>query len=115
MKLKIKRGALYLADLNPPFGTEAGKLRPVLVIQNNFFNEEGLASTWILPCTTKLKPENILRVHLPKKSGGNSQDCDVMIDQPRSIDNQRFRKALGMLPTILFDEVVEKLRFFGGL
>ncbi len=33
MKAAIRHGALYLADLNPRQGTEAGKLRPVLVIQ----------------------------------------------------------------------------------
>ncbi|MCP5464500.1 MAG: type II toxin-antitoxin system PemK/MazF family toxin [Deltaproteobacteria bacterium] len=35
--MKIKRGHLYLANLNPSKGTEAGKTRPVLVVQNASF------------------------------------------------------------------------------
>ena len=30
-----RHGHLYLADLNPRFGTEPGKLRPVVVIQSD--------------------------------------------------------------------------------
>ncbi len=37
--MKIRHGALFLADLNPNHGTEAGKVRPVLVLQTNLLNE----------------------------------------------------------------------------
>lgn len=113
--MKIKRGCLYVADLNPRQGTEAGKPRPVLVIQSDFLNEAKHPSTWILPCTTKVTAENILRVRLPKGIAKNSAECDVMIDQSRAIDNQRFKKVLGPLPPLLFEEVIEKLRRVGNL
>ncbi len=112
-EMSIKHGFLYLADLNPRQGTEAGKLRPVLVIQTNFLNETGHPSTWILPCTTKLTDENILRVRLPKKMAGNSEDCDVMIDQSRAIDNARFKKVLSFVPSPILKDVKDKLRLLG--
>jgi mRNA interferase MazF len=43
--MKIRRGVLYLADLDPARGTETGKLRPVLVIQTDLLNEVGHPST----------------------------------------------------------------------
>ncbi|MGB5479092.1 MAG: type II toxin-antitoxin system PemK/MazF family toxin, partial [Thermoanaerobaculia bacterium] len=49
--VKIRRGALYLADLNPRRGTEPGKIRPILVIQSDLLNEAEHPSTWVLPCT----------------------------------------------------------------
>ncbi len=113
--MNIKRGCLYLADLNPRFGTEAGKSRPVVVIQTDHLNEIGHPSTWILPCTTRLTPPNILRVPLPARIAGNDHACDVMIDQSRVIDNKRFAKMLGMIPQIIFEEIEEKLRQVGGL
>ncbi len=113
--LEIKHGVLYLADLNPRKGTEAGKLRPVLVIQTNLLNETGHPSTWILPCTTKLLDANILRVRLPKMIAGNSMDCDVMIDQSRAIDNTRFKKSLSYVPSPILREIKEKLRILGEL
>ena len=115
MKVPIRHGGLYLADLNPRQGTEPGKARPVLVVQSDLLNGTGHPSTWILPCTTRLTGENLLRVPLPRGIAGNTADCEVMIDQSRSIDNRRFRKALGRLPRPLLDEVKFKLKLLADL
>ena len=78
--MKVSRGILYLADLSPRVGTESGKIRPVLVIQTDLLNEVEHPSTWVLPCTTRLSGENLLRVPLPRGVAGNPRDCEVMID-----------------------------------
>jgi mRNA interferase MazF len=111
----LEHGGLYAADLSPRWGTEAGKLRPVLVIQTNLLNAVRHPSTWILPCTTKLAGDNLLRVFLPRGIAGNSADCEIMIDQCRAIDNRRIRRRLGILPRRLLAEVKEKLRLLGDL
>lgn len=108
--MKVRRGHLYLADLNPRMGTEAGKTRPVLVIQTDLLNEAGHPSTWVLPCTTRLAGENLLRVVLPRGLAGNRQDCEVMIDQSRTIDNRRLLRSLRPLPRSILREVEDKLR-----
>jgi mRNA interferase MazF len=113
--MEIKRGTLYMADLNPRQGTESGKLRPVVVIQSDLLNETNHPSTWVIPCTTQLTPPNVLRVLLPKKCARNMKDCDVMIDQSRAIDNKRFKKRLKPVPKELFHEIVEKLKLVGEL
>ena len=112
--MQLHHGYLYLADLNPRQGTEAGKLRPVVIIQTDYLNEIGHPSTWILPCTTNLVGDSLLRVELPKKIAGNSQDCEVMLDQSRSIDNRRFERELGKLPLSILREIKEKLRMIGS-
>ena len=99
-----------MADLEPRPGTEAGKIRPVLVIQTDLLNEAGHPSTWVLPCTTRLAGENLLRVVLPRGIAGNRKDCEAMIDQSRAIDNRRFVRKLKPLPGSLLREVEEKLR-----
>ena len=106
----IRRGTFYLADLNLRRGTEAGRVRPVLVIQTDLLNDVEHPSTWILPCTTRLTGENLLRVPLPKGMAGNRQDCEIMIDQPRAIDRRRFVRRLKALPPSILREVEEKLR-----
>jgi mRNA interferase MazF len=108
--VKIRRGTLYLADLDPRSGTEDGTTRPVLVIQTDLLNETRHPSTWVLPCTTRLVGENILRVPLPRGIAGNRQACEVMIDQSRAIDNRRFVRTLKPLPRTILREVEEKLR-----
>ena len=81
-----RRGELWAADLNPRRGSEPGKVRPVVVIQSDLLNETDHPSTWILPCTTMLAGENILRVELARRMAGNARACEVMIDQSRAID-----------------------------
>jgi len=113
LKATLRHGALYLADLRPGRGTEAGKLRPVLVVQTDLLNQAGHPSTWVLPCTTRLSGESLLRVALPRGIAGNAAECEVMIDQSRAIDNRRLRRVLGDVPKSILREVKEKLRHLG--
>lgn len=111
--MRARRGVLYLADLNPRRGTEPGKVRPVLVIQTDLLNDARHPSTWVLSCTTRLAGENLLRVVLPRGIAGNREECEVMVDQSRAIDNRRLVRALKPLPRSILAEVVEKLRTLG--
>ncbi len=110
MKAPLAYGHLYSADLNPRRGTEPGKVRPVLVMQTDLLNSVGHPSTFVLPCTTRLTGESILRVELPKGIAGNTKDCEIMVDQGRAIDNTRFRRLLGRLSKSLLSEAQDKLR-----
>ena len=95
--MKIKQYEIWIADLNPRFGTETGKRRPVVIIQTDLLNKFH-PSTIICPVTTNVKLDaNILRVHLTKGSAKLKEDCDVMIDQVRAIDNKRLLKKIGEL------------------
>lgn len=113
--MEISHGFLYLADLNPRYGSEPGKVRPILVIQTDLLNQTNHPSTWILPCTTNLVGENLLRVPLPKGIAGNAETCEIMIDQSRAIDNRRIKKKLKALPSSLLNEVKEKLRLLADI
>lgn len=95
--MRIKQFDIWVADLNPRFGTETGKTRPVVIIQTDLLNKFH-PSTIICPITTNVKPDaNILRVLLAKGSSKLNEDCDIMIDQIRAIDNKRLLKKLGEL------------------
>lgn len=104
-----RHGRLYLADLAPRFGTQPGKVRPVVVIQSDLLNAAGHPSTWVLPCTTRLTGESVLRVPLPANLAGNRDACEVMIDQSRAIENRRLRKALDPLPALVLRAIKQKL------
>lgn len=89
--MAFNRGEIRLANFNPSKGTEAGKTRPCLIIQSNFLNIAEHPSTTVIPLTTKLIPNVVpLRLHLPARDGLRA-DSDIMIDQLRTIDNQRFK------------------------
>ena len=95
--MKIKQYEIWIADLNPRFGTETGKTRPVVIIQTDLLNNVH-PSTIICPMTTNVKRDaNILRVHLTRDSANLKEDRDVMIDQVRAIDNKRLLRKIGEL------------------
>lgn len=106
----IKQYEVWIADLNPQIGTEAGKTRPVLVIQTDLLNKLPHPSTIVCPITTNVsKDAEILRVHLKRGVANVHDDCDIMIDQIRAIDNQRLIKKVGVLPANLIDKVKENI------
>ena len=110
-----KRSEVWLADLNPRFGTWAGKTRPVLVVQRNVLNAVH-PSTIVCPVTSKITPESeLLRVRVPKGKAGLEKDSDIMIDQLRAIDNKRLLRKLGALPKDLSEHVKENLIAVLGL
>jgi len=87
--LTRKRGEVWLADLNPRRGTEAGKTRPVLIVQAQALLDAEHPSTLILPLSTKLiDAAEPLRIRIPA-SGALKKDSDALIDQLRAIDNHR--------------------------
>ena len=96
--MRIKQFEIWIADLNPRMGTESGKIRPVLVVQTNLINTEH-PSTIICPITTNVQAASvILRVHLKRGMAKLKEDCDIMIDQIRAIDNKRLLKKIGTIP-----------------
>lgn len=95
--MKIDKFHIYIANLNPRFGTEPGKKRPVVVVQTNLLNNNH-PSTIICPVTTNIiKGSTILRVHLSKKESNLKKDSDILVDQIRAIDNRRLIKKVGEL------------------
>ena len=85
----MKRGEIWLADLNPHRGTEPGKTRPVLIVQAQALLDAGHPSTLIVPLTTTLIDDaEPLRLRVEPR-GTFHRASDVLIDQLRAIDNAR--------------------------
>ena len=109
--MEIKQYEIWLADLNPRIGTEAGKTRPVLVVQTNLLNRVPHPSTLICPLTSKVNTKSeVLRVHIKNGMANLHQDCDILIDQLRAIDNKRLIKKIGKLPEPLLMKTMENLK-----
>lgn len=108
--MKIKQFEIWVADLNPRMRTETGKIRPVIVVQTDLLNKEH-PSTIVCPITTNVKLDaEILRVHLKKSKFGLKEDCDIMIDQVRAIDNKRLVKSVGVVDNNTAEKIRENLK-----
>jgi len=92
--MAFKRGAIYLANFNPSKGNEPGKIRPCLVMQSDLLNEAGHPSTTVLPLTTQLIDDAAPLRYRIKARDELHADSDLMLDQTRTIDNQRITSDL---------------------
>jgi mRNA interferase MazF len=89
-----------------------GKTRPVVVIHSQLI-EGRLSTSIICPITTQLSVATLLRVHLPlneSQTTGLTEASDVIVDQIRSIDNQRLIKKLGELPPAQVEQLQKSLQ-----
>lgn len=86
----MKRGEVWIGNLNPNRGTEIGKIRPVLVIQDNRLTLAGSPTIVVLPMTTQIdlrsKRSKILILARDKLR----DDCQILVAQPRTLDRRRF-------------------------
>lgn len=84
-----KHGEIWLANLNPGKGTEPGKIRPVLILQNQALLDADHPSTLIVPLTMNLVEDaEPLRIRITA-DGKLGNDSDLLLDQLRAIDNKR--------------------------
>lgn len=82
-------GEVWLANMNPGRGTEPGKVRPVLVLQNQALLDAEHPSTLVVPLTINLVDDaEPLRIRITA-DGRLDRDSDLLIDQLRAIDNGR--------------------------
>ena len=96
----LKNGEIWLANLNPSKGTEPGKTRPVLVLQDQVLLDVQHPSTIIVPLTTNpIENAHPLRIRIHARDL-LEKDSDLLIDQIRAIDNKRFVQGpLTILPS----------------
>lgn len=107
---QIKQFDVWIADLNPPNGTEPGKIRPVVVVQTDLLNGFH-PSTLICPVTTNIFTKaEILRVNMSKNEAGLKQRSAILVDQLRAIDNKRLVKRLGRLNKISREKLIDNLK-----
>ena len=101
----MKRGEIWIAQLEPRKGSEVGQQRPVLICQTNLLNRVGHPTVVILPITSQRQTENLLR-HRIESPALHHGEGFVLIDQIRAIDSQsRMKTRIGVLPTLEMDRV----------
>src|SRR5438132_14341600 len=100
--MTIRRGEIWLADLNPSRGSEQAGIRPVLIFQNNSINR--FTSTFLtIPLTTNLRRASLPTCVLVREGeGGLARDSVALCHQLRVLDKLRLVRRLG----IVSDEVM---------
>ena len=105
--MMVSKGEVWLVNLNPiKKNNEMGKIRPVLVYQNNDLNHSSYPTTIVIPFSTSLVDNaEPIRMRVQKREK-LLEDSDLVITQIRAIDNSRFIEKL----TLLKREELQKVK-----
>lgn len=115
LKMLVKRGEIYYADLSPVVGSEQGGVRPVLIVQNDIGNKH--SPTVIAAAITSQKEKNKLPTHieLNAASCGLAKDSVVLLEQVRTLDKRRLKERMGELDSDAMSQVNSALSVSFGL
>ena len=103
--MEIKRGDILLVNFEPVKGSEQGRVRPAIVIQDNLLNKFS-PLTIVAPITSKVyEKEYPTNVFIKKEDSVLNTDSTVLLNQIRTIDKRRIIKKLGALNTFLMNKV----------
>jgi len=112
----MTRGELWWADLGIPFGSEPGYKRPVLIIQNDFFNNSNINTTIAVPLTTNLLlaeiPGNIL---ITQNESKLAKDSVIAIPQIEVIDRRRLLEKIAKIDRSIIEKVENSIMFILGI
>jgi mRNA interferase MazF len=115
VKLTVKRGDIYYADLSPVVGSEQGGLRPVLIVQNDIGNK--YSPTVIAAAITSRLGKAKLPTHIDvyAERFGLVKDSVILLEQIRTIDKTRLREKMGHIDDILMQKVNNAITISFGL
>ena len=109
----VRRGDVYLADLNPTIGCEQGGIRPVLVLQNDIGNL--YSPTTIVAAVTAKQTKKELPVHLAISTHMLHTDSTLLLEQIRTIDKCRLKGYLGSISSQQMQSIDHTLKLSIGL
>jgi mRNA interferase MazF len=112
----MTRGELWWADFGVPFGSEPGYRRPVIIIQNDFFNNSKINTTIVIPLTTNMiladAPGNIV---ITKRESNLKKDSVITISQIEVIDRQRLIEKITKIDKTIIEKIENNILFILGI
>ena len=110
----MRRGDIFLVDLDPAQGSEAAKRRPAVVVSNDGANTAaarlGRGVVTVVPLTSSVTRVYPFQVLLPAVDCGLSRDSKAQAEQVRSVAVARLGERVGRVPAPLMARVDEALR-----
>ncbi len=113
--MDVKRGDVVLVDLDPTKGSEQGKTRPAVVIQNDVGNRYS-PTTIVAPLTSSYEKVYPVNVEVKSSESGIEKDSIVLLNQIVTIDiKARIIKRLGTISKSTMKDVDKALKISLGL
>ena len=113
--MEVRRGDIFIADLNPVVGSEQGGVRPVVVVQNDRGNR--FSPTVICAAMTSRLSKNDLPTHVWVSAKDSGLKCDslVLCEQLRTLEKRRLHTHIGRMDELVLRRVEAALRAALGM
>ncbi len=113
--MNLARGSVVLVDLEPTLGHEQRGVRPCVIV-----SDPAVAATLRFPLVcvvpvTGTAGKGVLSPRLGPGPSGLRKESFALVEQVRSIDKRRIRRAYGALPQGELSAVDEGLALYLGL
>jgi mRNA interferase MazF len=110
----MKRGDIYLVDLEPTRGGEANKVRPAVIVSNNGANESvernNRGVVTVVPLTSNTSRVLSFQVFLSAGESRLAKDSKAQCEQVRAVAPQRVLQRVGSVPRQRMAEIDVALR-----
>ena len=116
--MNIRRGGVYLVDFGVKYQSELGKVRPAVVMQSDYVNDNldvaPFKSVLVIPLTTDLKGGRF-RLLLSKRDS-LERESELILNWMCTVDLARFKEVpmLTMLTSEELKKLHDKMDFFMG-
>ena len=113
--MEVRRGDIFIADLDPVVGSEQGGVRPVVIVQNDRGNR--FSPTVICAAMTSRLGKNDLPTHVwvASRDSGLRSDSLVLCEQIRTLEKRRLQMRVGRVDELVIRRIEAALRAALGL
>ncbi|MCP4896769.1 MAG: type II toxin-antitoxin system PemK/MazF family toxin [bacterium] len=94
----MNRGDVYWVNLDPVLGSEIGKKRPAIVLQNEAANRSSPTVT-VIPLSTKVGRVYPFQTLIPAGEADLPTESKALCEQIRTISRQRLVEYVGRIST----------------
>ena len=113
--MRINRGDVFLANLNPIQGSEQGGVRPVLVVQNDVANKFSPVVIVLAITSRVFEKEYLTNVFVSKVDSGLPKNSTVLANQMRTVDKGRLIKKVGFLGDDYMSKINDAIKVCLGM
>ena len=108
----MTRGDVYMLDFGIPFGSEPGMRRPVVIIQSDKENLNGLNTKVVVHLTSNTINADLKgNVFISKKDSGLSKDSVALVHQIIVVDKMRLENKLVKLSKDILKKIENEIDY----
>ena len=104
MEHNIQRGDIFFVDFGITVGSVQGRLRPVVVIQNDTGNKHS-PTLIVATITSKANKKRQMPTHIVFNMEGLTRESIVQLEQITTIDKQQIINYVGAMPEAVMKQI----------